>query len=63
METQAIEIIEIEVVLDKSTSLTHSRLTSRITWLLSAAYEDKHDVLPELVIELSTGRAKSIRYI
>lgn len=63
METQAIEIIETEVILDKSTSLNHSRLTSRITWLLSAAYEDKdedeYDVLPELDIELSTGRAKS----
>lgn len=60
METQAIEIIKTDVVLDKSTSLNHSRLTSRITWLLSAAYEDEdeYDVLPELDIEMSTGRAK-----
>ena len=58
METQAVEIIEIEVVLEEAMSLNHARLTSRITWLLSAAYEEKYDVLAELEFELSTGRLK-----
>ena len=58
METQAVEIIETEVVLEEAMSLNHARLTSRITWLLSAAYEEKYDVLAELEFELSTGRLK-----
>jgi len=58
METQATEIIETEVVLEEAMSLNHSRLTSRITWLLSAAYDDQYDVLTELEFELSTGCLK-----
>lgn len=58
METQAIEIIETEVLLKEVMSLNHSRLTSRITWLLSAAYEQQYDVLAELEFELSTGQLK-----
>lgn len=58
METQAVEIIETEVLLEEAMSLNHSRLTSRITWLLSAAYEAQYDVLAELEFELSTGRLK-----
>lgn len=58
METQASEIIETEVVLEEAMSLNHSRLTSRITWLLSAAYDAQYDVLTELEFELGTGRLK-----
>ncbi|UYZ63568.1 Uma2 family endonuclease [Hymenobacter weizhouensis] len=58
METQAVEIIETEVPLEKAMSLNHSRLISRITWLLSAAYEGQYDILPELEFELSAGRLK-----
>ena len=58
METQAVEVIETEVVLEEAMSLNHARLTSRITWLLSAAYDDQYDVLAELEFELSTGRLK-----
>ncbi|WP_310392123.1 Uma2 family endonuclease [Hymenobacter sp.] len=57
METQAIEIIETEVVLEKAMSLNHSRLTSRLVALL-LPYEDKYDILPELEFELETGRLK-----
>ena len=58
METQATEVIETEVVLEKSMSLNHSRLINRLTVLLTAAYEDRYDVMPELEFELSTGRLK-----
>ena len=58
MDTQAIEIIETEVVLEKAISLNHSRLISRLTWQLSAAYEQQYDVLAELEFELSTGNFK-----
>ena len=57
METQAIEIIETEVVLEKTTSLNHSRLIHRLSILLSA-YEEQYDILPELEFELSAGRLK-----
>ena len=57
METQAIEIIETEVVLEEVTSLNHSRLINRLTVLLTA-YEEQFDILPELEFELSTGRLK-----
>ena len=58
METQAVEIIETEVVLEKAMSLNHSRLTGRISYLLTAAYENQFDALPELEFELSTGNLK-----
>ena len=58
METQAVEIFETEVVLEEAMSLNHSRLTSRVTWLLSAAYEERYDILAELEFELPTGRLK-----
>lgn len=57
METQAIEIIETEVVLEEVMSMNHSRLISRLTVLLSA-YEEQYDILPELEFELSGGRLK-----
>ena len=57
METQAIEIIETEVVLEEVMSLNHSRLINRLTVLLSA-YEERYDILPELEFELSAGRLK-----
>lgn len=56
MNTQAVEIIETEVVLEKTMSLNHSRLIGRLTLLLSA-YEAL-DILPELEFELSAGRLK-----
>ena len=38
-------------------SLNHSRLTYRLSVLLSA-YEEKYDIMPELELELTTGRGK-----
>ena len=58
MQTQAVEVIETEVVLEEATSLNHARLTTRITSLLFAAYESQFDILTELEFELSTGRYK-----
>lgn len=57
METQAIEIIETEVVLEEVMSLNHSRLIHRISVAL-LPYEDRYDILPELEFELSAGRLK-----
>lgn len=57
METQAIEIITTEVVLEEAMSLNHSRLIGRLTLLLSV-YEEQYDILPELEFELSGGRLK-----
>lgn len=57
MEDQAIEITEVETVLEEIMSLNHSRLTYRISILLSA-YEDRYDIMPELELELTSGRAK-----
>ena len=57
METQAVEIIETEVPLEKAMSLNHSRLTSRLVALL-LPYEDQYDILPELEFELEAGRLK-----
>ncbi|WP_151088868.1 Uma2 family endonuclease [Hymenobacter baengnokdamensis] len=58
MQTQAIEVIETEVVLEEAMSLNHSRLISRLTWQLSAAYEQQYDILAELEFELNTGNFK-----
>ena len=57
METQAIEVIETEIILEEAMSLNHSRLIGRLTVLLSA-YEEQYDILPELEFELSAGRLK-----
>ena len=57
METQAVEIIETEVVLEEAMSLNHSRLIHRISVAL-LPYEEKYDILPELEFELSAGRLK-----
>jgi len=57
MDTQAIEIIETEVVLEEAMSFNHSRLIGRLTVLLTD-YEDRYDIMPELEFELSTGRLK-----
>ncbi len=57
MDTQAIEIIETEVVLEEAMSFNHSRLIGRLNVLL-ATYEAEYDILPELEFELSTGRLK-----
>lgn len=58
MESQAVEIIQTEVVLEEAMSLNHSRLIGRITSLLSASYGEQYDILPELEFELSAGRLK-----
>jgi Uma2 family endonuclease len=58
MDTQAIEIIETEVVLEETMSLNHARLTTRLTSLLFNAYESQFNILTELEFELSTGRYK-----
>ncbi|RYE90098.1 MAG: Uma2 family endonuclease [Cytophagaceae bacterium] len=58
MDTQAIEIIETEVVLEEAMSLNHARLTTRLTSLLFNAYESQFNILTELEFELSTGRYK-----
>ena len=58
MQTQAIEVIETEVVREEVMSLNHARLTTRITSLLFAAYESRFNILTELEFELSTGRYK-----
>ena len=62
METKAVEITEagcrpIETPLEETMSLNHSRLTYRLSILLSA-YEDQYDIMPELELELPSGRAK-----
>lgn len=57
MEIKAVEITETETVLEETMSLNHSRLTYRLCILLSK-YEQRYDILPELELELSTGRAK-----
>ena len=57
MQTQAVEIIETEVVLEEVMSLNHSRLIHRISVAL-LPYEDRYDILPELEFELSAGRLK-----
>lgn len=57
MNTQAVEIIETEVPLEKTMSLNHARLTGRLCMLLSQ-YEHQYDILPELEFELATGRVK-----
>ena len=58
METQATEIIETEVVLEETMSMNHSRLISRLTFVLLSAYGEQYDILPELEFELSAGRLK-----
>lgn len=57
MEAQAIEITEIETLLEETMSLNHSRLTYRLSVLLSD-YEEQYDIMPELELELVTGRSK-----
>lgn len=57
MEAQAIEIIETEILLEEAMSFNHSRLTYRLSILLSA-YDNQYDIMPELEFELSTGRLK-----
>lgn len=57
MNTQAVEIIETEVVLEEAWSLNHSRLIHRISVAL-LPYEDQYDILPELEFELAAGRLK-----
>jgi len=58
MDTQATEIIETEVVPEEARSLNHSRLIGRLTFLLTSAYDEQYDFLPELEFELSTGNLK-----
>lgn len=58
MQTQAIEIIETEVVLEEAMSLNHARLTTRLTALLFSEYESRFNILTELEFELGTGRYK-----
>lgn len=57
MNTQAVEIIETEVLLEEVMSLNHSRLIHRISVAL-LPYEDRYDILPELEFELLAGRLK-----
>jgi hypothetical protein len=58
MDTRAVETIETEIVLEEAWSLNHARLTTRITSLLFAAYEERFNILTELEFELTTGRLK-----
>jgi Uma2 family endonuclease len=57
METKAVEITEIETPLEETMSLNHSRLTYRISVSL-APYDQQFDIMPELELELTSGRAK-----
>ena len=57
MQNQAVDIIETEIPLEETMSFNHSKLTYRLSILLSA-YEEKYDIMPELEFELSAGRAK-----
>ena len=57
MNTQAIEIIETEILLEETMSLNHSRLIHRLSVAL-LPYEDRYDILPELEFELAAGRLK-----
>ncbi len=57
MNSQAVEIIETEVVLEETMSLNHSRLIHRISVAL-LPYEEQFDILPELEFELAAGRLK-----
>lgn len=57
METQAIEIIETEVVLEEAASANHSRLIHRLGVAL-LPYEDRYDIMPESEFELAAGRLK-----
>lgn len=57
MDLRAVEITEIETPLEETMSLNHSRLTYRLSVLLSV-YDGQFDVMPELDLELSGGRAK-----
>lgn len=57
METKAVEITEVEKVLEETMSLNHSRLTYRLSILLSK-YDAQYDIMPELELELTSGRAK-----
>ena len=57
MESKAVEITEVEIPLEEVMSLNHSRLTFRLSYLL-AKYDDQYDIMPELELELSTGRCK-----
>ena len=57
MDTQALEIIETEVVLEETRSANHSRLIHRLGVAL-LPYEDRYDIMPELEFELAAGRLK-----
>ena len=57
MDLKAVEIVEVENELEETMSLNHSRLTFRLSYLL-ASYDDEFDIMPELELELLTGRAK-----
>ena len=57
MQTQAIEVIETEVVLEEAMSANHSRLIHRLGVAL-LPYEDRYDIMPELEFELAAGRLK-----
>jgi hypothetical protein len=58
MDKRVVETIETEIVLEEAWSLNHARLTTRITSLLFAAYEERFNILTELEFELTTGRLK-----
>jgi len=57
MDLRAVEITEIETPLEETMSLNHSRLTYRLSVLLSV-YDAQFDIMPELELELPGGRAK-----
>jgi Uma2 family endonuclease len=57
MNTQAVEIIETEVVLEEVWSLNHSRVMHRLGMAL-LSFADRYDILPELEFELAAGRLK-----
>lgn len=57
MAIQAIEITEIETPLEEAMSLNHSRLMYRLSILLSQ-FDNRFDIMPELELDLPTGRSK-----
>ena len=57
MKTQAIEVVETDIMLEEAWSANHSRLIHRLGVAL-LPYEERYDIMPELEFELSAGRLK-----
>ena len=61
MEAQSIDLIEEfhseDVIAPANRSVNHSKLIHRLSVSLNR-YEDQYDILPELELELATGKCK-----